>query len=154
MSNRPYAKETTVPWRRSKQEIEDLIEKRDGTATGTIINAEQCLAIIAFELDGYRFRFSLPLPHLEDFVHNQKGRRQAAKQVNESYEKELRRKWRSLLATVKAKFISVEDGIEVIESAFMAQIVMPNGMTMEEWAVPQLHDFYASGNMPPLLPGG
>lgn len=145
-----YAKETTVPWKKSKQEIEDLIEKRGGLTSGTVTTPE--LVVIAFEMCDRRIRFNLPLPKMEDFALNDSGRRRPASQVKPAYEKELRRRWRSLLLTIKSKFVSVEDGIEVFESAFMAQIVMPNNQTIEEWATPQIQQMYLSGKMPPLLP--
>ena len=40
-----------------------------------------------------------------------------------------------------------------IKDKFLAQTVMPDGRTVSEWLRPQLEDAYASGKMPPLLPG-
>lgn len=145
-----YAKETTVPWRKTKQEIEDLIEKRGGLTSGIVSNPE--VVVIAFEMNDRRIRFTLLLPAMEDFALDPSRRRRPAHQVKPAYEKELRRRWRSLLLTIKSKFVSVEEGVEVFETAFLGQIVMPNGQTIEEWALPQVRDMYLSGRMPPLLP--
>lgn len=145
-----YAKDTKVSWKKSKQDIEDLVSKRGGGAFGVVTTPES--VIVAFEMNDRRIRFNMLFPSLEDFARNSKGQRVAAAQAKSSYEKELRRRWRALLFTIKAKFVSVEDGIEVFDAAFMAQIVMPNGMTTEEWLIPQLRESFASGKMPPLLP--
>jgi hypothetical protein len=53
---------------------------------------------------------------------------------------------------IEAKFRSVETGIESFDAAFLAQLVLPNGHAIEEWATLQLGDLYLSGKMPPLLP--
>ncbi len=42
---------------------------------------------------------------------------------------------------------------EAFESEFLAQLVLPNGSTVGEWARPQVAAAYASGEMPALLPG-
>jgi hypothetical protein len=52
--------------------------------------------------------------------------------------------------SIKAKLYSVECGIEQFDSAFMAQVVMPNGKTMEELAVPMIKQAYERGTMPDM----
>jgi hypothetical protein len=69
-------------------------------------------------------------------------------------DRELRRRWRALLMVIKAKLVSVEDGISTIEREFMADVVLPNGKTLGEWVAPQLDAAYQSGGMPALMPGG
>jgi hypothetical protein len=43
-----------------------------------------------------------------------------------------------LVAVVKAKLVAVEDNISTLEREFVADLVLPNGQTMHEWARPQL----------------
>ncbi len=49
--------------------------------------------------------------------------------------------------------VSVDAGIETLEQAFMAHLLLPNGKTMSEWADDQMEQLYA-GKMPPLLGSG
>lgn len=55
------------------------------------------------------------------------------------------------MLAIKSKLESVESGIEQFDEAFMAQIVLPDGRTMAEYAMPQIAKSYTSGTMPPLL---
>jgi hypothetical protein len=52
---------------------------------------------------------------------------------------------------LKAKLESVESGIETFDSAFLAQIVMPNNTTVGDLLTPQLVSAYKTGRMPKAL---
>ncbi len=58
-----------------------------------------------------------------------------------------------LVYVLKAKLEAIDSQISTIEREFLADTVMENGMTVHEWAEPQLREMYLSGRMPPLLPG-
>jgi hypothetical protein len=47
--------------------------------------------------------------------------------------------------------VAWRSNIELFEEAFMAQIIMPDGRTMSEWARPQIELAYRTGKMPPLM---
>lgn len=95
---------------------------------------------VAFESNKRQVRFSVPLPNREKY-YSQKP-----------FEQAVRERYRALLLVIKAKLESVESGIETFESAFMAQLVLPTGETMEEWAAPQLKlAFEKQTALPPLL---
>jgi hypothetical protein len=53
---------------------------------------------------------------------------------------------------VKAKLISVADGIETFEEAFMAHVVMPDGRTVAETITPNIALANKQGGAVPLLP--
>ena len=122
--------------------------------------SDRTRAMIGFEADGRRVKFVLPLPDQNDrrFTH---GLRKGAKEEHErsdtqkaaAYEQEIRRRWRALALAIKAKLECVESGITTFEQEFLAHIVVPNGQTIGEWIAPQLQHVYASGEMPPMLPG-
>jgi hypothetical protein len=98
-------------------------------------------------------RFTLPLPSKEDadFARTPGGRRwRDADGQYKAWEQACREKWRALFLSVKSKLYSIETGIETFDSAFMAQIVMPNGQTMEELALPLIADAYTKGKMPDM----
>jgi hypothetical protein len=56
-----------------------------------------------------------------------------------------------LALTIKAKLESAESGIEEFETAFMGQIVMPNGRTIAEQILPAIDDAYKTKQMPVAL---
>jgi hypothetical protein len=75
-------------------------------------------------------------------------------QVATVMEQACRQRWRALSLVIKAKLEAVEAQISTVETEFLAQIVLPNGSSVGEWAAPQLALAYASGQMPALMPGG
>jgi hypothetical protein len=114
-------------------------------------------AMIQFKLKGRVIRFMLPLPDQNErrFTHVKTSQwgSERPRNVEQSYkvwEQACREKWRALFLSIKAKLYSIETGIEQFDSAFMAQIVMPNGKTMEELAVPMIAQAYERGSMPDM----
>jgi len=126
-----YAEKTKVPVSRSRDEIEQILERFG--ATGFMYGATEDRAIIAFTAADRHVKFILPLANLDP--------------------QETRQRWRCLVMCIKSKLASVEDGIETFDSAFLAQIVLPDGQSIGDWAKPQIEEFHETGNMPPLLPG-
>jgi hypothetical protein len=147
-----YAEGTEVSVEKSKSEIEAILQKAgcDEFATG----ARPTQAMIQFKLKGRVIRFLLPLPDRNDkkfVVCGQYGnRRRTPEMAYKAWEQACREKWRALFLSIKAKLYSIETGIEQFDSAFMAQIVMPNGKTMEELAVPMITQAYERGTMPDM----
>ena len=68
-----------------------------------------------------------------------------------AWEQALRTRWRALLLCIKAKLESVESGIETFDTAFMAQIVLPDGRTVEERVLPEIEKAYLTGVAPTTL---
>lgn len=105
-----------------------------------------------FSMASRVIRFVLPLPEREQFRRTPNGRRSRDDNATAlAWEQGCRQRRRALLLTVKAKLESAESGIEEFDTAFMGQIVMPNGKTMAEIAVPQIEMAYKSGKMPLAL---
>ena len=134
-----YAAYTTVPVDRSRAAIEKVL-KRYG-ATGFAYGSEIGRAMIGFQTKERRIRFLLPL------VPPQRSSQKQCEQFERS-------RWRALLLSITAKLEAVESGIETFDEAFMSHIVMPNGQTMAEHALPYVKEAYAGGKMPPLLSFG
>lgn len=129
-----YAEKTKVPVHQSRGEIEALLVKYKATSVAVFNSADQ--AAIAFEMQGRRIIFRLGMPKGDD----------------QKSEQERRRKWRALLLSIKAKLASIEDGIETFEDAFLAHIVMPDGITVGEHTRPRIESAYKEKTMVPLLP--
>jgi len=108
--------------------------------------------MIAFVANGKQVRFILPLPNLEDLKKTATGRARRGGAVNEAFEGEMRRRWRSLALVLKAKLEAVSTGIVTFEEEFLPYIVLPGGQTVGEKIIPSLDAAYASGKLPKLLP--
>lgn len=148
---RNYAEGTEVSVEKSKGEIEALVSRAGADAFASASKKGQ--AMIQFQLKKRVVRFTLPLPNPDDpsFARTPGGRRwrdEAGKY--KAWEQSCREKWRALFLSIKAKLYSIETGIETFDSAFMAQIVMPNGKTMEELCVPMICQAYERGEMPDM----
>ena len=143
-----YARTTQVGTERSRAEIERLV-RRFG-ASGFAYAWTEDAATIAFHVGNLTIRIVLPLPHPADpaFWLTPTKRRRTERQAQEAYEAEVRRRWRALVAVIKAKLVAVEDNISTMEQEFLAYVVLPNGQTLGEWAGPQLND----ARPLPLLP--
>jgi hypothetical protein len=135
-----FAEKTEVPAERSKAEIERTLTRFGADQFGYGWKGDA--AVIVFRAQGRHIRFVLPMPTPADL----KGsRREDAK------DREIRRRWRCLNLCIKAKLESIATGIETFEESFMAHVVLPDGRTMGEAALPQIEQAYSDGKMPPLL---
>jgi hypothetical protein len=153
-----FAKGTTVPAEKTRGEIEATLRRYQ--ADGFLSGWEGPRAFIAFRLADRFIKFTMTLPDRGDmrfwFTPRRTGRR-SEQAAGEAYEQAVRAAWRALLLVIKAKLESVSSGIETVEEAFLAQIVLPDGSTMGQWAGPQLQRAYDDKRMPSsilALPAG
>ena len=146
-----YAESTSVTADKSRAEIEATL-RRYG-AGGFMYGWQAEVAMIAFEMMGRRIRFDLKMPNYDDFskTPNNKQKRKPAAQAK-AYEQACRQRWRALALVIKAKLEAVETGITTFEESFMSHIVLPSGVTVGRWMLPQIKKAYEEGAMPPLLP--
>lgn len=151
--NRRYAAGTSVAPSSTRAEIERTLARYG--ATGFAYGYQSDVHMIMFEHGGYRVRFVLRLPPVDDpaFTRTTTGRQRTATQAREQYDQAVRAAWRALLLVIKAKLESVELGVEEFVEAFATQIVLPDGSTVGQWLTPQIDAAYQTGTMPPLLPG-
>lgn len=148
----PYATDTAVPVERSQREIEQLVGKHG--ARSFYRGQDQGRAVVGFELADRRIQFEIPLPTPED-IPKKRGRHVPG--VEQKLAQLERSRWRALAMVIKAKLISVETGVETMEEAFLAQVVVPHeGRAARFYDVARGHlaETYRTGKMPPLLPGG
>jgi hypothetical protein len=147
-----FAKDTSVSVDSTLQEIRKTLKRYQ--ATNFTMQEADTHVIVAFEMCNRRVRFVLPLPQ-PDEVRVKVNASLVTRISPVAYEQSIRQKWRALSLTIKAKLESVQSGIETIEEAFMAQLVIADGRTMGEWAKPQIEQLYgAQQKMPPLLGSG
>jgi hypothetical protein len=150
-----YAAQTEVSSEKSRVEIERTLTRYG--ADGFMYGWQGAQALIAFRMNGRQIKFILPMPdreadefatYLRGSVRYQREPAAAAK----LWEQACRQRWRALALVVKAKLEAVECGISEFDDEFMANIVMPDGSMIGQWARPQIRDMYLNGKMPPLLP--
>jgi hypothetical protein len=137
-----YASRTKVPIDRSRAEIERLLQRTGADQFVMGWHGEK-EARVQCHLNERILRFVLPMPDRE-----QRGMRS-----ENNYQQELRRRWRALALVVKAKLEAVSSGIATFEEEFLSHIVMPDGKTVGEHALPMIENAYKSGKVQALLPG-
>lgn len=152
-----YAANTEVSVERSKAEIEGIVMRYG--ASGFMSGWKGDRAMVQFEMRARRIRFILPLPGKTEKRFTQKvdGRTGRAKDLPADkafklWEQSCRQRWRALSLAVKAKLESVESGISEFDQEFMAQIVLPDGLTIAEHVLPKLAAALEGKPLPPMLP--
>ena len=160
-AKRAYAAGTKIAVSQTEGEIKKLL--RRAGADNIALAEGGGKATVLFELADRRFIMHLPLPDRmsKDFTHGYpaKGSRAYKRPLSETqaddrWEQACRQKWRALLLCIKAKVEGVEAGVETIEQAFFAHLVLPSGETISEWAErDENRSQLSAGRMPPLLGG-
>src|ERR1700687_4041782 len=148
-----YAANTAVSEDRSKAEIERTLRRygADQFVSGWEIHS----AVIMFRMNRRHIRFNLPLKSKEDFKMTAAGRRRYYQtSIDRAHEQDVRQRWRALALAIKAKLEAVHSGITSFEEEFLAHIMLPNGQTYGQFAIPQIETAYESKTMPPLLGAG
>lgn len=149
-----YATQTTVPVEKSKAEIEKLAMKYGASGFSTAWKEKQ--ARVEFLIGGRHVRIEICLPdkNEERFSTTDTGRkRRNAEATYRAWEQECRSIWRALKAIVHAKFEAVECGVSTYDQEFMANIMLPDGKTVGEHALPTIKSVYDGGKVKGLLPG-
>jgi hypothetical protein len=151
-----FAIDTDVPVERSRMEIEATLARYGADRFAYF--SEKTRAIIVFEAKERRLKFELPLPQITDHEVTHGGgdkrekRRNAGTDLHAVAAQLTRARWRALALCIKAKLESVESGIETFESAFLANVVLPDGSTVGQHVSPAIARTYATNTMQPLLP--
>jgi hypothetical protein len=150
-----YAASTEVSSTRSRDEIERTLQR---------YGADQFLygwrdegAVVGFRMAGRHIQLIVPLPKRDDkqfteYVSRGKLWARSEDVAAKLYEQAVRQKWRALALVIKAKLEAVDAGISEFESEFLANIVLPTGITAGAWLRPQVAEAYRVGKMPPMLP--
>lgn len=149
-----YAENTGVSSEKSRGEIESTL-RRYG-ASKFAYGWDEHAATLGFALGERMVRFRLPLPDRNErrFTHTPgRGLVRSAEDRDAQWEQAIRQSWRALNLVIKAKLEAVETGISTVEREFLADVLLPDGRTLGEWAAPQLALAYERNSMPALMPG-
>ncbi|HAR39367.1 MAG TPA: hypothetical protein DCS09_12765 [Porphyromonadaceae bacterium] len=132
-----YASNTAVSEDRSRAEIEQMLMKYGADEFGYITRATE--AMIGFQYKGIRVQMTVPLPSSTDkrFHETPTGRQvRSDNKAFDAWQKEIRRRWRSLCLVIKAMLVGVDDGVMTFEQAFMPYMVLGNGQTVAHYFLP------------------
>lgn len=149
-----YAEKTEVPADRSRSEIERTLTRygAEGFMYGWQDSGKR--AVIAFEINSRRVRFELPMPDPKDpeYVRTSQGKPRSETAARAAWEQASRQRWRALALAVKAKLEAVTAQIATFDEEFLAYIVMPDGRSVGDHALPSIAAAYASGKVQRLFP--
>lgn len=130
---------TVVPVEKSQGEIRKVLYQHKATNfafTETEIENTRWAAV-DFVLNEQRVRIRVPLKSPDPKVVRTKAnnaRTRTAEDIERDlFEQEAKRIWRVMFHVLKARLVSVEEGVETFEEAFLAHLVDPmTGLTMWE----------------------
>jgi hypothetical protein len=149
-----YASQTTVSVINSKAEIEKTITRYGANNFASGWDKDRGMAMVQFTLSDRVIRFLIPLPDPKDkeFTTTETGRDRNPNAAEKAWEQAQRQRWRALNLAIKAKLEMIDSGIETVEQAFCAHIVLPDGSTVGEFVIPQIALAYERKEMPSILP--
>lgn len=146
----PFADDTTVPVERSQAEVRKLLERHKADAFTYAWDGERAREQVTFRISGRFVRMQIQMPQRADrmFTHTPNRRfRRTEPEIAKAYEREKRRRWRALVIVLKAKLAAVEAGISTFEREFFADLILPDGRTVQDWAGPRIAHAYEVGTM-------
>lgn len=121
---------TTVSIEKSQGEIRKLLYRHGATnmAFGESMDGDQASVAVEFVINESRVRMVVPvrIDHAEIAAQVRRAVSRSRDQITaEVTAQEARRIWRVLFHTIKARLVSVEEGVEAFEEAWLAHMVDP-----------------------------
>jgi hypothetical protein len=157
-----YAANTGVSVERSKGELDSLLAKAGAKQRALLNDEDRGQAVVVFSLQERQVKLSMSFPTYMTLLHEAqvqppRGWRgwtpaQREKWLRGEVVQCERQRWRGLLLCVKAKLELIADGSSTLEREFMADILLPDGRTVQETIGPRIAEAYSGGHMPPMLP--
>jgi hypothetical protein len=133
-----FAEGTKTSVSDSRGSLETLLRRHDAEQILTGSDCRKEIGFVQFTMARRMFRLKV----------DYQARVGRAKEVDQRE----REAWRLLNLIVKAKLEVVRMGESTPEVEFLANVVLPDGTTVEDQVLPALEETYRTGNMPRLLP--
>lgn len=148
-----YAEGTTVPWSRSRDEIERVLAKYEA-GDHVVWDIREDAISVGFLFRDVPIRVSVRVPPRESYRKDPDvyWRERSDTAVAKLYDAERRRKFRVLLIRVKGGLEAVADDDATVAEAFLPYLLLPGGETLGGRLAPQLEDILTHGEMPELAP--
>ncbi len=129
-----YAQGTTTTIATSQEEIRKLVVRFGATKFGTF--EDEHGQTVMFQTSDIPYKITLPIN----------------KQLSSAEQK---RRWRVLVAIVKAKMVAVEEEVSTFEREFIGNVVLLGGQTVADTYSKSLPEVASGGGLQQLaLPGG
>ena len=159
MSLEKFAAETVVPIERSQAEVRAILNAHGCTKYAAIDDGPRSLirAVLTREGGSIALQFVVTAPDPKDAiiqkirVGSRGSRYRPSVQIPGAVLQETRRRWRCLVILLKSKFASVDSGIATFQEEFLANIMLPGGGTVGDWASREIGPAIAEGRMPTSL---
>ena len=143
-----YASGTEVTIDRSKSELKRIVYKYGASNYKYAEEEDRAMVMFSKEARIIRFVITFPPPEDKQFTHTPgRGTKRTQAAAYHEYEAEQRRRWRSLILAIKAKFELVESGIASFEEEFLPYILLPNKQTVAEMVLPNVADAYSKNKV-------
>lgn len=153
MSGR-YAADTTVPVKRSRMELERLLERYGASRFAYAWEGQSYRVGFSMRNRTIRLSLEMPEPDAQEFtVTPTKRWKRSAGAAKDAYDQAVRSRWRALVLIIKAKLEGIELGITTFEEEFLSNLVLPSGETVGESIAPQLAQIM-TGRVPIMLGAG
>lgn len=146
-----YAEATKMSVEKSVAEIVTLVRKNAGSQIAQLDDDNRY--VIAFTMADRQVRFTVvfdPVDH-KRFQLDGRGSTRTAAARRDHWEQHRRQRMRAMLLVIKAKFESVESGVETFEQAFLANVVMPDKRTVHEHISESIALQYQTRGVQPLM---
>jgi hypothetical protein len=158
MSSRGYASGTQVSQERSRAELDALLQKHGAAARGIMTDDEHGLAIVQFQLRGLVYRMEIPMPRQDAYRKPKDEPRgwwtwdgaHKERWAAAAWEQACRERWRQIVLLLKAKLELVRLGVSTAEREFLADLVLPNGQTVNVVLGAEIQRAITTGGMPVL----
>lgn len=150
MTTTPYAKNTTVPVGRSRDEIEHTLERFGASQYAWMRDSERNFVTVAFQREGIAYRLTVGMPEIADFRLTPKRQVRSQSGMESEHAKETRRRFRALGLYLKAILEASETGIIDARTALVGHMLLPSGETVAEYADIEIGRALAAGQAPRL----
>lgn len=148
---RRYAEGTEVSAEKSRAELEALLVKHGASAVQFTVTPER--TTIVFQMRGLFVRQRVDYPQRKPLEYIKPYHKRSESQITNMVEAEWRRLWRAQLLIVKSKLEIIASGGSTFEREFLADMLLADGQTVVEVALPRIMESYQTGLMPALLLG-
>ncbi len=134
-----YATHTDVAPDQSRADIERTLVRYGAAGFGYIVRSGNAVVMFEFQKRTVRLTVALPDPKDAEFTKTPtRGRTRHSAAAFRSWEQACKQRWRALLLVIKAKLEAIDSGISTFDQEFLAHLLLPNGQTFGDWAIPQI----------------
>ena len=138
MADRKFAANTRTSPAASEQELRELMRRFGATAMHSGYDQQTAQQGVFFRVAGRRYAVTIDLPTPAEFRNSPTGRTRTPEASLAACDQEERRRWRSLVAYIKALLVAIDDGILKPEVALLPYALLPDGQRFADVALPQL----------------